>query len=119
MEKLVQENPSYKGAGGLTMKMRKRLVSAAHCAIRMRSKETDRKKAVKLLKQDLINGPSHCFGIHDRCSPDFCSTVQQRASQPSASTDDNSSAMHDLEDDDDTILGMFTVTVIIIMVCSI
>ena len=59
--------------------MRKRLVSAARCAIRMRSKEPDRKKAVKLLERDLINGPNHCFGIHDGCSPDFCSTVRQRA----------------------------------------
>ena len=33
MEKLVQENPKYKGAGGLTMKMRQRLVSGARCAM--------------------------------------------------------------------------------------
>lgn len=29
LEKLVQENPSYKGKGGLTLMMRTRLVSAA------------------------------------------------------------------------------------------
>ena len=45
LEKLVQENHSYKGK----LQMRKRLVSAARCAIRMRSAEPDRKKAVKLL----------------------------------------------------------------------
>lgn len=39
LEKLVQENPSYKGKGGLTVKMRQRLARAARCAIRMRSKE--------------------------------------------------------------------------------
>ena len=39
LEKLVQENPSYKGCGGLTEKMRRRLVSAARCAIKMRSRK--------------------------------------------------------------------------------
>ena len=62
LEKLVQENTSYKGSGGLTEKMRRRLVSAARCAIRMRSREVDRKLAVQLLKKDLLNGPNHCFG---------------------------------------------------------
>ena len=37
LKKLVTENPSYKGKGGLTQKMRKRLTSAARCAIKMRS----------------------------------------------------------------------------------
>ena len=52
LEKLVQENHSYKGKGGLTLQMRKRLVLC------------DRKKAVKLLQRDLVNGPNHCFGLH-------------------------------------------------------
>ena len=43
LEKLVTQNPSYKGKGGLTLKMRKRLTRAARCAIKMRSKEPDRK----------------------------------------------------------------------------
>ncbi len=78
LEKLVSENPRYKGSGGLTEKMRRRLVSAARCAIKMRSKEPDRKNGVKLLKKDLQNGPNHCFGNHQRCSPDFCSTAKGR-----------------------------------------
>ena len=41
LEKLVAENPSYKGKGGLTSKMRKRLTSAARCAIKMRSIKKD------------------------------------------------------------------------------
>ena len=75
LEKLVQEKPSYKGRGGLTQKMQCRLTSTAHSAIKMRSKEQDLTKAVKLLEWDLQNGPYHCFGHHDRCSPDsksFC-----------------------------------------------
>ena len=80
LEKIVQENSSYKGNGGLTLKMRKRLVSAARCAIRMRSKDADRKKAVKLLERDLLNGPRHCFGIHDGCSSDFCSAAKHQIS---------------------------------------
>ena len=39
--------------GRLTLKMRKKLASAARCAIKMRSKEDDRRKAVKLLEKDL------------------------------------------------------------------
>ena len=77
LEKLVQEHPSYKGSGGLTLKMRKRLVSAARCAIRMRSMECDKKKA---LRRDLENGPKHCFGFHEHCSPDFCKTIRERQS---------------------------------------
>jgi len=67
----------YKGKGGLNSLMRKRLTSAARCAIKMRSKEADQKKAVKLLEQDLINGPRHCFGIHTHCSSDFCKHTKQ------------------------------------------
>ncbi len=65
LERLVQDNPSYKGSGGLTAKMRKRLVSSsARCAIKMQSKEPDHQKALKLLKKDLLNGPRHCFGLY-------------------------------------------------------
>ena len=59
LERLVQDNPSYKGSGGLTQRMRKRLVTAARSAIRMRSKETDHTKELASLKQDLQNGPLH------------------------------------------------------------
>ena len=75
--KLIDDNPSYKGSGRLTKKMRQKLVSAARCAIRMRSKETDTREAVVKLNKDLLNGPSHCFGIHTHCSSDFCSVTQQ------------------------------------------
>ena len=78
LEKLVLDNPSYKGKGGLTQKMRKRLTSAARCAIKMRSKETDKHKGLRSLERDLINGPFHCFGHHARCSPDFCSTAREK-----------------------------------------
>ena len=37
LEQLVQLNPRYKGKGGLTLQMRKKLTSAARCAIKMRS----------------------------------------------------------------------------------
>ena len=37
LEKLGQDNHSYKGSGGLTLKMQKRLVSSTRPAIRMRS----------------------------------------------------------------------------------
>ena len=72
------------------MKMRKRLMSAARYAIKMRSKEVDRKKAVKLLERDLRNGPYHCFGIHDQCSSDFYThKADQSMASPAPPADDN------------------------------
>jgi len=59
-------------------KMRWRLVSAAGCAIRIHRKEVNRKAAVRQLRKDLISGPNHCFGNHQHCSPDFCSTTKER-----------------------------------------
>jgi len=80
LEKLVQEKPYYKGKGALTERMRRRLTSAARCAIKMRSQEHDTTEAVRKLKRDLINGPFHCFGQHDKCSPDFCKTAREKVS---------------------------------------
>lgn len=111
LEKLVQDNSAYKGSGGLVQTMRKRLVSAARCAIRMRSREPDRKKAVKLLERDLINGPNHCFGHHDACSSDFCSTVKERQQLKEASSTQeatcDSDDRNDDVDGDDGIVGMY------------
>ena len=50
----------------ITTKSRKKLVSAARCAIRMRSQEANRAKALKSLREDLVNGPLHVFGVHTR-----------------------------------------------------
>lgn len=75
IEKLAAENPSYKGKGGLTENMRKRLTSAARCAIKMRNRDPDRNMVARLLERYLLNGPLHCFGYHDKCSTDFCSTA--------------------------------------------
>ena len=41
--------------------MRQRLTSAARCAIRMRSQESDKAKGVKQLQRDLQNGSFHCL----------------------------------------------------------
>ncbi len=81
LERLVQENSSYKGSGGLTQKMRKRLVSAARSAIRMRSMQENKKEALKKLKHDLQNGPLHCFGFHEKCSSDFCKSAKEKIQQ--------------------------------------
>ncbi len=97
---------TYKGAGGLTLKMRQRLVGAARCAIKMHSKEPDRKKAIKLLERDLINGPLHCFGLHDNCSPDFCSTVKEKLNQssPVLQSDDPAALQSDETDDNPVVI---------------
>ena len=78
LEKLVQAHPEYKGKGGLTQQLRKRLTSAARCAIKMRSRDAERVKAIKLLEHNLRNGPYHCFGIHNNCSSDFCTHVRSQ-----------------------------------------
>ena len=72
--------------------MRCRLTSAARCAIKMRSKEPDKKKAVKLLQHDLQNGPYHCFGHH--C---LSAAKTSPSSQPHGDLDSDS------EDNDDGI----------------
>ena len=103
LEKLETENPSYKGKGGLTQKMRKRLTSAARCAIKMRNQEPDTKKAMKLLERDLVNGPLHCFGFHSRCSTDFCKVARER-NQANRIADDsqtNDPSSCESSDDDD------------------
>ena len=86
LEKLAQDNPSYRGKGKLTESMRKCLTKAARCAIRMRSSEPDRRRAVCLLQEDLRNGPLHCFGIHSSCSTDFCKVAQRQPTQQDASS---------------------------------
>ena len=109
LEKLVQANPHYKGKGGLTQKMRRRLTSAARCAIKMRSQEEDTRQAVKSLERDLINGPRHCFGYHDNCSADFCSTARERLQQMSSSAGlMDKDTMEDPDTDDETdVIGTY------------
>ena len=41
----------------------------------MRSKESDKQRAVLKLQHDLLNGPLHCFGCHIKCSTDFCKSI--------------------------------------------
>ena len=102
LEKLVQDKPSYKGRGGLTQKMRHRLTSAARCAIKMRSKEPDITKAVKLLERDLQNGPYHCFGHHERCSPDFCLSARERVESSKDTSGDGAASDGDTDHPDES-----------------
>ena len=121
LEKLVHDNPSYKGRGGLTEKMRRKLVSGARCAIKMRSKEVDRREGIKLLKRDLLNGPNHCFGNHQHCSPDFCTTARERlqllpdspvpgTSAPLDNTVEVSAVEDDIHDESDDLACKFFIT---------
>ncbi len=100
LEKLVSEKPEYKGKGGLTEKMRRRLTSAARCAIKRRSQEPDVAKAVKKLQSDLINGPFHCFGQHEKCSSDFCQTAKEKEQESSAPDDDGSQCEQSIGSED-------------------
>lgn len=92
LEKLVNENPEYKGKGKLAKQIRVRIVSSIRCAIRMRSLESDMRKAIKNLEHDITNCINHIYGDHSRCS-DFCK----------ANLKDKSSAQaHEAIDNDDT-----------------
>ncbi len=77
--------------------------SAARCAIKMRSKDPDRFKAMKQLEKDLINGPLHCFGQHDKCSRSTAREKEQQ-SLPTLTTDtvtDTSDNINTTDDDAD------------------
>ena len=97
LEKLVHDNPAYKGKGKLTEGMRKRLTKAARCAIISRSNENNRCEAIIKLEKDFLNSSLHCFGYHSKCSVDFCTTAKQLAqctvvsTTPSSSGSSNSS----------------------------
>ena len=71
----------------------------------MHSREEDKSKALTLLKQDLINGPYHCFGHHTNCSPDFCQTARDSsaaaANRDSESTGNENTCTEETTDDDD------------------
>ena len=91
--------------------MRKRLTSAARCAIKMRNRDPDRNVVARLLERYLLNGPLHCFGYHDKCSTDFCSTACRNQlnagsnaplSNPSSACSTSSGAV---DDDDETSIG--------------
>ncbi|CAC5426536.1 unnamed protein product [Mytilus coruscus] len=71
LEKLVVDNPAYKGKGRLCKNTRIRLTSAVGCAIGMRSLEEDRKEAIKKLEHDIRNSSNHIYGEHSNCS-NFC-----------------------------------------------
>ena len=102
LEMLVQH---YKGKGGLTTKMRQRLTSSARCAIKMRSGEKDRHPAGRKLQR---NSPRHCFGLHDNCSADVCTTVRERQNQE---TEMQSGVRNpDLQDEDEDVGSLSDVT---------
>ena len=88
LEQLIKDKPSYKGKHKLTECMRQKLTKAARCAIIMRSKESDKRKAAALLQEDIINGPLHCFGSHHKCKSDYCKVVR---SLEKDNTSDNTS----------------------------
>ena len=81
LEKLVVERPHLKGKGKLTNNIRIRLTTANRCAIRRRSKEKDRKLAVRKLRHDIMNSIDHVLGHHSQCNADFCKVAQGKQKQ--------------------------------------
>ncbi|XP_078329794.1 uncharacterized protein LOC144624228 [Crassostrea virginica] len=90
LEKLVNDNPIYKGQNKLSKPTRVRLVSAVRCAIRMRSQENSPMSARKIA-HDIRNSIHHIFGNHEKCS-DFCkakSTITPETNDGNASVGEN------------------------------
>ena len=86
LQNLVTEKPHYKRRGKLMVAMRKRLMTAAHRAIKMRSTESDTKRATELLRRYLVNGPRHCFGKHGDCNTDYGKAVCSAQVPPTSGT---------------------------------
>ncbi|KAK3089294.1 hypothetical protein FSP39_002467 [Pinctada imbricata] len=91
LEKLVSDNPLYKGKNHLTKSVRIRIVSAVRGSIRFRSKEMkdgkrSRDDAVRMLKHDIRNCVHHIFGYHSDCS-DFCKAKGQQNTCTGKTTD--------------------------------
>ena len=89
LEKLMKDNPQYKGIGKLTEQMRKRLASSIRCAIINRSKMTEKKITARLLQK--INCALHCFSSHHNCSDEYCKVVKNLKSGSSTEEETSSS----------------------------
>ena len=89
LESIAKDNPQFRGKGGLTKKAIQRLTVGARVAIAKHSKTGN----ITQLHHDLCNGPSHVFGDHSQCNPEFCTY------QPTLVTNDDDS---DTSDDQPT-----------------
>ena len=94
LEKLVTEKTHYKGKGGLTKSAIRKITLGVRCAIIMRTKESDKLKAVKKLKADIRNAGHHVLGYHDNCSTDFCKHKKETNKQCDNELD-NTEDVHD------------------------
>jgi hypothetical protein len=103
LEKLVQDNPSYKGKGKLTLINRIKITTGVRCAIKMRSAEADRVTATKSLAHDIRNAVHHVFGIHTSCSKDFCKAGAKAATDSATSDQSPLDGGIDVEGGDDDI----------------
>jgi hypothetical protein len=104
LEKLVQDHPSFKGKGKLTLMNRIKITTGVRCAIRMRSKEADRVSATKALAHDIRNAVYHVFGMHNSCFKNFCKagTDSTTSDQPPV---DSAIDFEGQDDDVDNVLS--------------
>jgi hypothetical protein len=100
LERLVDDNPSYKGKGLLSKAVRIRLVNSVRSAICMRSKEPNKAAAAVKLRHGICNSIAHIFDDHSHCASDFCRVkVKENSSLhvsvADATTGDSTSAPSD------------------------
>ncbi len=101
LEKLVEENPHYKGKHGLSKVRMVKISAGVRCAIKMRHKEMEKigkPKAIAKLKRDIQNSAWHVFGHHSNCSKDFCLS---RVSEASSNTEGTGNCEDDDDDDEE------------------
>ncbi len=113
LEKLVADNPSYKGKGKLTKLACIRMTGAMRAAIKVHSlsHKAGNENAALDLKKEMLNIPFHVFGYHTKYSSRFCKVVQGKLRvdevQPKDCDHDNcetySKSEHDCLGSDNTI----------------
>ena len=68
LEAFAKDHPQFCGKGRLTKRTIQRLTVGARMAIKMHSITGN----IQQLRHYLRNGPTHVFGDHSKCNPDFC-----------------------------------------------
>ena len=64
-----------------------------------------------MLRNDLVNGPRHCFSIHTHCSSDFSTTARDQQQPALSSHNDGTEDGEDPDDDENDLGGTHIVAV--------
>ena len=93
-----------------TDEMEKEMISAAVAeSLDMVTDQLGSIKLMLIISEIMINSiPNHCFGNHDHCSPDLCTTARERLSHDDSHLIQETPEpveSNGYEDDDNDVLG--------------